>query len=173
MIKYLAAAVLLCVNLVAAIPNLVEVLGAETTDNEDDCLSALADERFDASQLNAKLLGLAMTKSYWKCAKEIAATATSAGLDVRGEFDMQSRILQKELATLKTAIESNLPMSNINPAFQWAQSTTDVFLNVKFAHKLDAPATLNVEVQNVTLEAGSISLRATDGRKMFSLDLEL
>jgi hypothetical protein len=39
-----------------------------------------------------------------------SAVATSAGVDVRGEFDMQSRILQKELTTLKTAIESNLPI---------------------------------------------------------------
>lgn len=173
MLKYLCIALLLCVHAVASTPNLFEILGADSTDSEDDCLAALSDDTFDVSQLNGKLLGLAMTKSFWKCAKDIAATATSAGVDVRGEFDMQSRTLQRELTTLKTAIESNLPMSHINPAFQWAQSTTDVFLNVKFAHKLDAPATLNVEVQNVTLEASSMSLRATDGRKMFSLDLEL
>lgn len=173
MIRYLAIAFLLAGQAVAAVSSLVDILAAESAATEDDCLALLSHEAFDPSQLNAKQLGLAMSKSLWKCAKEIASTAASAGVDVRSEFDMQSRTLQRELTALKTAIESNLPMSNINPAFQWAQSTTDVFLNVKFAHKLDAPATLNVEVQNVTLEAGSMSLRATDGRKMFSLDLEL
>ena len=169
----IVAVLLLCVQGIIATPSLVDILAADSTLGEEVCVEAILDETFPVTQLNAKLLGSAMTKGFWKCAKEIAAVATGAGIDVRGEFDMQSRTLQRELTGLKSAIESSLPMSNINPAFQWAQSTTDVFLNVKFAHKLDAPATLNVDVQNITLLAESLSLRASDGRKLFSLDLDL
>ena len=36
-------------------------------------------------------------------------------------------------------------------AFQWAQGGNEVFINVKFSHKIDAPATLNVEPTKVSL----------------------
>lgn len=65
-----------------------------------------------------------------------------------------------------------MPVKNIQPAFQWAQSGNDIFINVKFAHKIDAPATLNVEVSNVSMTENKLVLSATDGRKIFTLDLE-
>jgi hypothetical protein len=61
----------------------------------------------------------------------------------------------------------------ISPAFQWAQSPDKVFLNVKFSHKIDAPATLDVVVDSVELSENKVSLRATKERKAFVLDLPL
>eukprot|EP00602_Paraphysomonas_sp_CaronLab_P004360 CAMPEP_0185030670 /NCGR_PEP_ID=MMETSP1103-20130426/17668_1 /TAXON_ID=36769 /ORGANISM="Paraphysomonas bandaiensis, Strain Caron Lab Isolate" /LENGTH=321 /DNA_ID=CAMNT_0027565883 /DNA_START=184 /DNA_END=1149 /DNA_ORIENTATION=+ len=113
-----------------------------------------------------------MTKGYWKCANAIATIANDANIDIRSVFDMETRVINKEIAALKANIESSLPMSSINPAFQWAQSGNEVFINVKFAHKLDAPATLNVEAHNVSIDTTGLVLRASDGRKMFNLDIE-
>lgn len=84
---------------------------------------------------------LVMRKGYWACTKEIITLAQKAGSDVRNTFDMESRAVMKEIAALKAAVESSLPVASITPAFQWAQSPNEVFINVKFAHKLDAPAT--------------------------------
>ena len=64
-------------------------------------------------------------------------------------------------------------MTNVAPAFQWAQSPNEILLNVKFSHKLDAPATLNVEATNVTILSNQLILQASDGRKKFNLQLEL
>jgi hypothetical protein len=153
--------------------NLGDVLQIGNAYAEDDCLAYLDQNIFDASNINPKYIGLAMNKGFWRCAKEIAKLANSAGIDVRGIFDLESRVISKELASLKTTIESSLPISTINPAFQWAQSPSEIFLNVKFAHKLDAPATLNVEAQNVSLDSTSLALKASNGRKLFVLDLEL
>lgn len=86
-------------------------------------------------------------------------------------FDMESRLIQKELTNLKQILESALPQSSITPAFQWAQSANEIFLNVKFSHKIDAPATLNVEATNVSLSASGLLLQASDGRKLFKLQL--
>ncbi len=65
-------------------------------------------------------------------------------MDCRNEFDLESRIISKEISALKTVLDKTLPVNRVFPAFQWAQSPEDVFISVKFAHKLDAPATLNV-----------------------------
>jgi hypothetical protein len=143
------------------------------THSDQECLVAVNRETFQIKELTPEVLGVAMSRGLWKCAKDLARIANDARVDLRSVFDLESRIISKEIGLLKSAIESGRPMNTINPAFQWAQSPTDVFLNVKFAHKLDAPATLNVEAQNVTLAAQSLALRASDGRKLFVLELDL
>lgn len=141
-------------------------LGHENEDQE--CVGTV-----EGMSVSPEALSVAMNRGLWRCAKEIARLASEARIDVKNVFDLETRIINKEISLLKGVIESNLPMNTISPAFQWAQSVNDVFLNIKFAHKLDAPATLNVEAQNVTLEAQSLALRASDGRKLFVLDIEL
>lgn len=114
-----------------------------------------------------------MKRGFWKCAKELSNIANSVRIDVRSVFDMESRTIAKEIKEIKSTIESTLPVSNIAPAFQWAQSPTEIFISVKFAHKLDAPATLNVEAETVNITADNLTLKATDGRKMFNLNVDL
>jgi predicted nucleic acid-binding protein len=140
---------------------------------DQECVLVVNHETFLSSNLTPEVLSIAMSRGLWRCAKDLARIANEARMDLRSVFDLESRIISKEIGLLKSAIESGRPMNTINPAFQWAQSPTDVFLNVKFAHKLDAPATLNVEAQNVTLESNSLALRASDGRKLFLLEIEL
>jgi hypothetical protein len=118
-------------------------------------------------------VGQAMRLGLWSCAKKIVASKEGDGVNFRSLFDLEQRSIMKEISLLKTTIESNLPMSNVAPAFQWAQSANEVLLNVKFSHKIDAPATLNVEPNNITILENRLILRASDGRKNFNLDLEL
>jgi hypothetical protein len=56
---------------------------------------------------------------------------------------------------------------------EWAQSPSEILLNIKFSHKLDAPATLNVEANNVTVISDKLILSASNGRKIFNLELDL
>ena len=112
----------------------------------------------------------AVRSGSWSCAKQIADTGAS--VDMRSALDLESRVMLKELNDLKKHLESNLPVAEIHPAFQWAQSENDIFLSIKFAHKLDTPGTLNVEAQNVTLTNDSLYLFATNGRKNFVLSID-
>jgi hypothetical protein len=150
-----------------------EILSEKSGSSEQDCLELLSSDAFDPAALNAKYIGFAMKRGFWKCAKELSNLANSARIDVRSVFDMESRTIAKEIKEIKSAIESTLPVSVIAPAFQWAQSTTEIFINVKFAHKLDAPATLNVEAETVNITEDGLILKATDGRKIFNLNLDL
>lgn len=149
-----------------------DVLSENSAASEKDCLDLLASDTFNPAELNAKFVGFAMKKGFWKCAKELSNMANAMRIDVRSVFDMESRTIAKEIKEIKSAIESTLPVSTISPAFQWAQSPTEIFINVKFAHKLDAPATLNVEAETVNITDTHLVLKATDGRKIFNLNVE-
>ena len=63
----------------------------------------------------------------------------------------------------------------VNPAFEWAQSATHVYLGVKFAHKLDAPACIDLVDQDVSITAATVRLHATckGKNKRFVLELAL
>ena len=66
-------------------------------------------------------------------------------------------------------------MTSISPAFQWAQSVDTIFIGVKFAHKLDTPATLGVEVESFDVTDSTLTLVASSKTKgkRFTLELPL
>lgn len=134
---------------------------------------ACLDSVHQVDAVNGETMVAAMRRGYWECAKSIVAMSQTreSGTDLRTDFDKEHRLILKEMSSLKTMIESALPMASVSPAFQWAQSPTEILLNVKFSHKIDAPATLNVEAQNVTILEDRLLLKASDGRKNFNLDL--
>jgi len=67
------------------------------------------------------------------------------------------------------------PVSVVSPAFEWAQSPDQVFIGVKFAHKLDAPACIDLMDQKVSIEEQKVSIDAVckGKHKEFKLELEL
>ena len=112
---------------------------------------------------------VAVRSGLWSCAKLIAESSAE---DLRNVLDLETRGIVKELADVKKHLESTLPMDEINPAYQWAQSPDEIFLSVKFAHKLDTPGTLNVIAKNVTITENHLFLFASDGRKNFKLSID-
>jgi hypothetical protein len=82
--------------------------------------------------------------------------------------------MQNQFAVIKSIIDRKQMQEIVflSPAFQWAQSPDEIYLNVKFSHKLDAPATLNVQ-HNITFESDRLFLIGSNGLKSFKLDLLL
>jgi len=81
-----------------------------------------------------------------------------------------------EMSTKLTQIKySKSSTAPIEPAMQWAQSPDTIFINVKFAHKLDAPACIDVIEPNIELEESRVGIRAgcKGFDKNFKLDLPL
>jgi len=66
------------------------------------------------------------------------------------------------------------PSAIISPAFQWSQSKSTL-LNVKFAHKLDTPATLGVKSKGADITPTGILFEAASKskNKRFKLSLKL
>jgi hypothetical protein len=117
---------------------------------------------------------LALRAADWSCARSIADGDTLSYELLSRILDTEQRAAAAELAAIKAAIERKQVTSLVylSPAFQWAQSPEEVFLSVKFSHKLDAPATLNVQ-HNLTLDNSRLLLIGSNGLKNFKLDLEL
>lgn len=104
--------------------------------------------------------------------------AVAAAKATRGQFEnevaLELRTLEKTLKDIKEALKPQ-SSSVLVPAYQWAQSGREVFVSVKFAHKLDAPATLvNQEnIDEVAFGNRSVKVRASKSAKTFELALEL
>eukprot|EP00944_MAST-04C_sp_MAST-4C-sp1_P000422 g422.t1 len=84
--------------------------------------------------------------------------------------------IRRELQTVANLVRTLAqPSSKISPAFEWAESNEFIYLNVKFAHKLDTPATLGVKKQKLTFTETSLYFEAFAERtgKQFILDLTL
>jgi len=113
----------------------------------------------------------AMRRGWWPCAEALATRAAEAGAaDLENLVAVESRVISKHLSGLKSVLQAGTPQL-ISPAFQWAQSGDTLFLNVKFSHKIDAPATLDVVVDSVNVTNSSLTLAAAKDRKAFSLSL--
>ena len=86
-----------------------------------------------------------MRRGWWNLAKELILYSKKHGVKAsswsssvhRANSDIKRHL--SEIATLMSA-----PSQAIAPAFQWSESGRHVHLNIKFAHKLDTPATLGV-----------------------------
>ena len=63
----------------------------------------------------------------------------------------------------------------IHPAFEWAQSKDMIMLNVKLAHKLDTPATLDCVADGVRFGTHELYFKANCKKtnKAFVLELDL
>lgn len=106
----------------------------------------------------------AMRRGWWACSEKLAESAAASGSspDMASVVALEARTITGKMSSLRSALESALPPSNIiTPAFQWAQSPDALFLNVKFSHKLDAPATLGVSVDSVDFTNDTIKLRVS------------
>mmetsp|Transcript_33593 Transcript_33593/g.32069 ORF Transcript_33593/g.32069 Transcript_33593/m.32069 type:complete len:175 (+) Transcript_33593:183-707(+) len=135
-------------------------------ESETECVASVSLSK----AIKASSFVAALRRGYWLCGKAIVTS--SQLVDYKGAFDIEQRLILKEIKDLNTHIASSLPMTSIKCPFKWAQSPTEILLSVKFSHKIDAPATLNVVANNVTVLDNRLLLSASDGRKNFNLDIE-
>ena len=138
----------------------------------DECLAIASMASMDISNGREKQFAQAVRSGFWVCAKSILASVqTSHVADYASTFDVEERVVLNEIASLKSVIATLLPVPSINCPFKWAQSSTEIMLSVKFSHKIDAPATLNVIAKNVSLTSDRLVLLASNGAKNFHLDI--
>ena len=145
------------------------------------CISALvllflgkASSEAENCEITAASLISSLRSGDWVCARTIMASDAVDADTLRSIFDSENRAILFELGLVKAVMDKKDVQSTVymSPAFQWAQSPYEVFLSVKFSHKLDAPATLNVQ-PNITLEEDRLFLEGSNGLKGFRLDLPL
>jgi CS domain len=182
---------------VAALCSISGQAAARFTD-EQECMSSQQHVSSDLSEALQK----AWWSCSAAIIERLAQSSSVAALD--DAFQTEQRAITKQLNALKSLLESSKPgmhlmlrasrktshwptrlsassvptfyktAQEISPAFEWAQSPDEVYINVKFAHKLDTPATLGVTIDAVDITADRLVLKGSSpGRKHFLLDLSL
>ena len=126
-----------------------------------------------------------MERGWWAASHKLAEAAAGASVDVSASVHSAAGRIRGRLAALTEAVAKATaaaatggaaPLTGIPPAFEWAQSPDSLFLNVKFSHKIDTPATLGCEVTTANFTGGDsivFAAACTKSAKRFLLDLPL
>jgi hypothetical protein len=116
-------------------------------------------------------LGQAMQHSWWELAERLIVVAGERGLNLESDFSMEQARLNNKISKLKSALQANRPKTKLAPSYKWAQTPDEIHVFVKFAHKIDAPAALNVKEEAFTLTNSSLVFEASNPQKRFTLTL--
>ena len=150
---------------------------------ESDCERALAADDAWATSLSPKHLGELVRRGDLDCAARAASTVDAKGAaTLVSEADMALRGAEQAAAKVRAALfegttttTAGLPAEakTVTPAFEWAQSATHALLRIKWAHKIDAPATLDVGAPRVVATNASVTLVGGSRSKGFRYQLDL
>ena len=85
---------------------------------EPECV--LHVQRTDSEEISKHSFKAALQRSWFACADTMIKHANKALLPtLRSEYDMQTRLIQKDLTLLKTAFDLVAPTIVVAPAYQW------------------------------------------------------
>ena len=125
----------------------------------------------------SRLVEQLMARGHFATAARLLEVAKEAAeLDLSTTFFQSASSIRGRLQTLSDSLLGHAQASGIPPAYEWAQSPSSIFLNVKFAHKLDTPATLGCEVgeaPSFTNRSVRVFAECKEKRKAFLLSLAL
>lgn len=129
-----------------------------------------------SSAAGREVVEIAMERSWWDLTTRVVKQADeSFGVDLSSAVHQMGSRIRSKLQTLADGLAKTAHSAGIPPAFEWAQSPDSVLLNLKFAHKIDTPATLGCEVfpNAVEITPFSLRLRAECKEKHKAFDLML
>ena len=119
-----------------------------------------------------------MRRGWWDAAEAVmrACLAEDDGRlaqTVKTGAEAAKRRIDAVMSQLAAAAQRRAQQFSLEPAFQWAQSAEAVFVNVKFAHKLDAPACIDLTDLKTGFDDAKISVAALCKGKSFAMELLL
>lgn len=100
-----------------------------------------------------------MKQGYFETVAELVAKAKSQGVKVKDEIKWSATEYKKKLEKISKVLNVKKEQT-ASPAFQWAQSSEWLLLDVKFAHRFDAPGCLDIRSLQVNITDTHLSLSA-------------
>ena len=100
---------------------------------------------------------------YWEAATAIVAKRGDAQLTNKEELQQFALESKKRADKFIQSLESSnriqtYPPPSVIPAMQWAQSPDKIFLDIKFAHRFDAPGCIELKDQKIDFEKDKLKL---------------
>ena len=128
-------------------------------ENEED-LSNQIEKNFDILK-NESIYCIEsfLKSSKYKSLETYLKLLNSHGIRFRENLSNIISSIQKRLEALmnKYKFEEN-DYQIVSPAFQWAQSLSSIFIEVKFAHRHDSPGCVEVEPLNIEINSNNVRL---------------
>lgn len=143
--------------------------------SEAALLACLDGDAFSDADEGRRVLEASLLRGWYDAASRAIDVAHAGGHDLSTTLHQVSGRIRSRLSELSEQLTKTKHSEGIPPAFEWAQSVDSVFVNVKWAHKLDTPATLGCEAHEPAFAARRLVFRATcrEKRKAFTLALDL
>lgn len=140
---------------------------------ESEALSFLGSDNDFSDAYCGKTIQHCMERGWFQVTAILVAECRSRNFKVAGPVYKAKSNLNKQLNIITNLLSG--PSAIISPAFQWSQSKDYILLNVKFAHKLDTPATLGVKSKGADITSTGILFEAASKskNKRFKLSLTL
>ncbi|KAK8799323.1 hypothetical protein WA171_006069 [Blastocystis sp. BT1] len=115
-------------------------------------------------------------RSWWKLASLVIERAVRQNIDITKQFDDAVREKNIQIRKLQSFYNANSQkFAVISPAYQWAEGLEEIALNIKLAHKWDAPATLGCDDIHLNFTETTVILEAncSSTGKSFKMNLQL
>jgi len=93
----------------------------------------------------------AIEKGWYQLGVALAEIAVDKEEQLPTGLREKLRTSKRNLDKLVQILDSHGKVSLVSPAFQWAQSPSFVFLDVKFSHRLDSPGCLELKDMQVSI----------------------
>ena len=144
--------------------------------NETDLINKIETnfEKIKNTSLNC-IESLLRTSNY-KTLEKYVKLLNSNGIRFRENLSNTINSLQKKLEEIMNKYKFNEnDYQIVSPAFQWAQSLSTIFIEVKFAHRHDSPGCIEINNLNIEINGNNVRLIAycisTDIPIKFDLNL--
>ncbi|KAH8740086.1 hypothetical protein FG386_000913 [Cryptosporidium ryanae] len=123
-------------------------------------------------------LELSISRGWWKLSKSLIIRTHEQGLDFSAVVRSAELTIRKELDELTRLLnKKHDEIATLSPAFQWAQSLDNIYLNVKFTYRWNAPGALKVENKTLLIEKNTFYFSGLGShsheKKKYILELEL
>ncbi|KAF7457258.1 CS domain-containing protein [Cryptosporidium felis] len=119
-----------------------------------------------------------ISRGWWTLSKKLIIKTHEQGIDLSPVVRSTELAIRKELDELTRLLnKKHSEIATISPAFQWAQSSDHVYLNIKFTYRWNAPGALKIENETVSINDNFFSFSAMGShsheKKKYLLELEL
>ena len=114
-----------------------------------------------------------MSQNWFEAATLLVTQSIEREIPIDPSIKTQTLAIKKKLEKLLIAIENSSNVQIVSPAYQWAQSPSMLYLDVKFSHRLDSPGCLEVVNPNVLITENKLVFTANCARSTHRIKLNL
>jgi hypothetical protein len=154
------------------------ILDLLALEDEEDAISLVKSASFDVKSVTEREVAGLIKRQWWEAAETLVLLSHEKNVDLSKHV---REVVKQQRSKLDALVQKLDPrhatIQRISPAFQWAQNSSAVFLQIKYAARWNAPGALEADPLNVTFTDKHFFLDGMGAHsgvtKQYVLDLQL